>query len=217
MYFVCCVSCWSLPIIFYVVFRVWWPREWSLNPCLLGCPCLQSLACTLSLWLVSLVQPATSLSTVNPAGNLFHQSDTAHDNKMVKLNVISWNLKNIPLLKLHHQVTTRPCLVWAATACWSSCLAWRRVAVWWRSFPPFLASSSAHPYHGQKLSALIWWRLCNNKKLFFMTDIIHWSYKYCFNRNIGLFALTGCIGPRLITANIEQMLCNMWDGHDLMN
>ncbi len=163
---------WSSPVLSYLVFRVCWPLEWSLNPCLLHCPCLQSLACTLSLWLVSHVQLATSLSMVS-------HSDVAHNNELVKLAGISVHallyqkqilvliltlgspagLQNIlpasltfPIFCIWTQVTTRQCLGWPVIACWRACLVWRVVAVWWRSFPPFLVSNSAHHYHGQKLS-----------------------------------------------------------------
>lgn len=80
---------WSLSIMFYALFRVCWPLEWSLNLCLLHFPCPRSLDCTLSLWLASHVQLATSLSTVNPAENLSHHSDVAHNNEPFKLGVIS--------------------------------------------------------------------------------------------------------------------------------
>lgn len=60
-----------------------------MNPCLLRCPCLQSLACTPSLWLASHVQLATSLSMVSPAENLFHHSDVAHNNELLKVAGIS--------------------------------------------------------------------------------------------------------------------------------
>lgn len=65
--------CWSSH--FCVIFRVCWPLEWSLNLCLLRCPYLLSLACTLSLWLVSHVQLATSPSMVSLTEKLLHNSD----------------------------------------------------------------------------------------------------------------------------------------------
>lgn len=144
------------------VLRVCWPLGWSLSPCLLHCPCLQSPACTLSLWSESHARPATSPSTVSP------------DESIVMLCVFTAdpNIKLTLLYPSGNQVTTRRCSAWPATACWRACLPWRPAAVWWRSSPPFPASSSAHLYPGQRPPALVQRSdishlLCGNKSSFF--------------------------------------------------
>lgn len=64
--FYLCFIFWSAYTMLPFLFRACWPLEWSLNPCLRHCPCLQSLACTQSRWSVSRAQLATLPSTVSP-------------------------------------------------------------------------------------------------------------------------------------------------------
>lgn len=155
-------------IIFYVsnwsfLFRVCWPLEWSLSRCLLLCPCLQSLACTQSLWSASHVQLATSQSMVTCSTTQILAGISVDLLEPLVL-CSAWTG---PLFSMWTQVTTRQCSVWPATACWRACLLWRAAAVWWRSFLLFLASSSARHSHGQ-----------NAFVVFCMSHLLHYTQSF---------------------------------------
>lgn len=69
-------------------------------------------------------------------------------------------------LSLQTQGIVRRCSVSPVSACWRPWLEWRRVAVWWKSFPPSHVFSSARLFHGQKHTQPSW-----NHNIFFVCSM----------------------------------------------
>lgn len=116
-----------------LLFRVCWPLEWSLNPCQLHYPCLQSLDCTQSHWSVSHAQLETSLSTVS------YSAVPAQWSQIIAI------ILNLSLT----QGIVHRCLALPVSACWRPWLESRLAAAWLKSFPRSRVFNWAHLYHGQ--------------------------------------------------------------------
>lgn len=141
-----------------LIFRDCWPLELSLNPFLLRFHCLPSRAFTPLLWWASRKPPATSPSTVSPAewvknsvniNGLFAATNEHVFILIILQRILSY--RHTPLFLPWTQVTTHRCSACPVIAYSTVSLQWRLVAVWLRSFPRFLVSSSARHYHGENI------------------------------------------------------------------